>query len=52
MDAEEPIRPVRPEHVPSARVRMRLPDAEPDESMFFLIALVAGAICGYLVAII
>ena len=52
MDAEEPIRAIPREHVRRGRVRMRLPDAEPDESMFFLIALVAGAVCGYLVAIV
>ena len=52
MDADEPIRAVPREHVRGGRVRMRLPDAAPDESMFFLIALVAGAVCGYLVALI
>jgi hypothetical protein len=36
--------------VRGARLRMRLPDAMPDESMFFVVALLAGAVCGYLAA--
>jgi hypothetical protein len=32
-----------------APVRLILPDAVPDESLFFLLAVLAGGVCGFLV---
>jgi hypothetical protein len=35
-------------HIERAPVRLVLPDAVPDESLFFLVAVVAGGIVGLL----
>ena len=43
---------VEPEAVRAVAVRLRLPDATPDEAAFFLASIVAGAFCGYLFAIL
>ena len=52
MSVDEPLASApRRHHVEPGRVRLRVPDAVPDESMFFLLALVAGGLIGYLVAL-
>jgi len=52
MGSDEVLVAVRSERVAGVRVRVRLPDARPDESTFFLLALAFGALCGYLVAVV
>lgn len=44
---EVPVGVVR-EPVSDIRVRLALPDAMPDESMFFVLSLLGGAFLGYL----
>jgi hypothetical protein len=39
------------QRIHGAPVRMIVPDAVPDETMFFLLAVLAGGVCGYLVGI-
>ena len=39
------------QRIRGAPVRLILPDAVPDESMFFLLAVLAGGVCGYLVGV-
>jgi hypothetical protein len=50
MDADDGPIAIAGEPVRRVRFRMRVPDAVPDESLFFLVALLAGAVCGYLAA--
>jgi hypothetical protein len=50
MDVDDLPNPIRRYAVRGVTLRLRLPDAVPDESMFFLLSLLAGGICGYLVA--
>lgn len=50
MDLDERLIFIRRELVHGSGVRLRLPDATPDESLFFLIAVLAGGIVGYLFA--
>lgn len=50
MEVDDRPYPVRRYAVRGARLRLRLPDAMPDESMFFVVALLAGAVCGFLAA--
>jgi hypothetical protein len=50
MDADDRPNAIRREVIRQVNVRVRVPDAVPDESLFFLVALLAGAVCGYLAA--
>jgi len=45
---EVPVGVARREPVSHIRVRLALPDAMPDESMFFVLSLLGGAVLGYL----
>ncbi|HVL54847.1 MAG TPA: hypothetical protein VM344_11385 [Vitreimonas sp.] len=52
MDAEHRPIPVSRQRISDATVRLRVPDAVPDESLFFVLALLAGGVCGYLAAMV
>ncbi len=39
------------ERVPRTAVRLRLPDASPDESLVYALAMIVGALFGYLAAL-
>ena len=47
-DADEPSMPVQGEPVERGAVRLRVPEARPDEVTFYLVALLVGALCGCL----
>jgi len=55
MDTQDRVTKVARERVRGGAVHVRTHSAptgeQVDESLFFLIALIAGAVCGYLVAI-
>ena len=51
MDVDEALIRIQRQLVHAGPVRLRLPDAAPDESWFFLVAILAGAICGYIAAL-
>jgi hypothetical protein len=39
------------ERIRTAPVRLVLPDAVPDESLFFVLAILAGGVCGFLIGV-
>jgi hypothetical protein len=45
---EVPVGVTRREAVRHVRIRLAVPDAMPDESMFFVLSLLGGAFLGYL----
>jgi hypothetical protein len=48
---EVPVGVTRREAIRHVRIRMIVPDAMPDESMFFVLALLGGGFLGFLFAV-